>query len=71
VIFEALVNVSTHLGRLDAVRARTLLEIALKLAQRLQRPEAVERVNQVISKLPASSGATGAGPAQKKTALVA
>jgi hypothetical protein len=55
VTMEALFEISGQMGRLDPARARVLLEIALKLAQQMQRPEAAQRAKHALAKLPLNS----------------
>lgn len=52
VTLEALLEVCTHLGRHDAAKTRVLLEAALNLARRFSRPDAIQRVTQMLGKLP-------------------
>jgi hypothetical protein len=54
VILDALIEISTHLGRIDAGRARYLLGLALKLAQDHPKTEMLERIKQLLARLPAT-----------------
>lgn len=52
VILNALIEIPAQLGRLDAGRARYLLELALPLADQLQRRDARVRATELLASLP-------------------
>jgi hypothetical protein len=51
VVMEAVLEVSPHLARHDAGRTRRLLAMALNLARRLDRSDAVQRATQMLEAL--------------------
>jgi hypothetical protein len=53
VILEALLEVSMHLGKLDAGRARYLLTLAADTATKMGRAAELERARRLLAELPA------------------